>query len=175
MPARSKDCSRAGTVGALAGAAAEAVRLFLPALFPSWRFFDAIGPSPRLEIARLRAASDEPDHWAEARPLRRRLGLADCLGSFFWNPRWNETLFLVTCAEQAIRADFDPDDHGIREIRDRLRADLRADLGGEGDGAAPWFRFRILLLSRDGDTVRRDAVYTSPPYPVASSAADEGP
>ncbi|MCR9071495.1 MAG: hypothetical protein NXI18_07245 [Alphaproteobacteria bacterium] len=151
-------------IGSFVGAAANSVRLLLPALFPSWRFFDVIGPSPRIEVALLQTSDDAGNDWHEVRPRAERLGVAGYLRTFFFNARWNETLFLVTCAEGVIR---DESDQPLREIRDRLRADLSRDAGGS---AAPWFRFRIVLLSRDAGRVRRDVVFTSPAYTIADGA-----
>ena len=42
--------------------------LLLPALIPSWNFFDVIAPSPRIEIARL-VSVDTPRVWQEFAPL----------------------------------------------------------------------------------------------------------
>lgn len=148
-------------IRSFAAAAFNVLRLLLPALFPSWRFFDVIGPSPRIEVALLQTPDDAGDDWRDVRPRAAGLGIDGYLRSFFFNPRWNETLFLVTCAEGVIR---DESDHTVREIRDRLRADLNRP------GAAPWFRFRIALLSRHEGRVRRDVVFTSPAYPTVDGA-----
>ncbi|MFX4223930.1 MAG: hypothetical protein ACMVO3_25000 [Thalassobaculum sp.] len=151
-------------IRSFAGAAATSVRLLLPALFPSWRFFDVIGPSPRIEVALLGRPDDAGSDWREVRPRAERLGIAGYLRAFFFNPRWNETLFLTTCAEGVIR---DESDHTVREIRDRLRADVNRPGAGP---SAPWFRFRIALLSRHEGRIRRDVVFTSPAYPTAGGA-----
>lgn len=148
----------------LAGATLHTVKLLLPALFPSWRFFDVIGPSPRIEVADLAHPDAGAESWRDLRPRRARLGAAGYLRTFLFNPRWNETLFLVTCAEQLIR---DETDHSLREIRMRVRSDLHRE---SGDAAAPYFRFRIAMLSRHDGRVRRDVVFTSPPYPTAGEA-----
>lgn len=151
-------------IRSFAAAALNSLRLLLPALFPSWRFFAVIGPSPRIEVAALSHPDDDATAWRAVRPRPDRLGAAGYLRTFFFNPRWNETLFLVTCAEGVIR---DESDHTLREIRDRLRADLNRDADGT---AAPWFRFRIALLSRHEGRVRRDVVFTSPAYPTVDGA-----
>lgn len=151
-------------IRSFAAAALNSLRLLLPALFPSWRFFDVIGPSPRIEVARLQTPDNAGDDWREVRPRAAGLGIGGYLRSFFFNPRWNETLFLVTCAEGVIR---DESDHTVREIRDRLRADLNRPGAAP---SAPWFRFRIALLSRHEGRVRRDVVFTSPAYPTVDGA-----
>ncbi len=77
--------------------------LLLPALIPSWNFFDVIGPSPRIEYALLAAPDDGAGDWREFRPRPERLSIPAMLGRLFWNPRWNESLFLVACAERLMR------------------------------------------------------------------------
>jgi hypothetical protein len=138
------------------------LRLLLPALFPSWRFFDVIAPSPRIELAVVAdpdGAVPESDHvWRACRPTRPRMGIVDYVTAFFWNARWNETLFLATCAERLMQ---NPSEHSTREIRRRLRRDLTAE-----EAAAPCFRFRLVFVSRDAEAVRRDVAYVSPPYPT---------
>lgn len=145
------------------------LKLLMPALFPSWRFFDVIAPSPRIEVAIVDTdATGEPEEgaWSASRPGRARLGLVERLVSFFWNPRWNETLYLATCAERLMQ---DPSEHSLREIRRRLRRDL-ASQSVEAPLAA-CFRFRLVFVSREpeGKTERqrRDVAYVSPTYPMA--------
>ena len=36
----------------------QIIRLLLPALIPSWRFFDVVAPSPRIEFVLLETAGD---------------------------------------------------------------------------------------------------------------------
>ncbi len=45
--------------------------LLLPALIPSWNFFDVIAPSPRIEAARL-ASTDAQPVWREFRSRPQR-------------------------------------------------------------------------------------------------------
>ena len=149
---------------------ANTLKLLLPALFPSWRFFDVIAPSPRIEVA---VASDpeapapaEGSAWRDLRPKRHRIGLADRLVSFFWNPRWNETLFLATCAERLMQ---EPNEHSAQEIVCRVRADLLAEAADTNPSS--YFRFRLVFVSRDGERLRRDVAYVSPAYPTVSPSA----
>ncbi|WPZ36604.1 hypothetical protein T8K17_10695 [Thalassobaculum sp. OXR-137] len=143
------------------------LKLLLPALFPSWRFFDVIAPSPRIEVAAV-ADPDAPvpeeggAGWRDLRPKRDRIGPSDRVVSFFWNPRWNEILFLATCAERLMQ---EPSEHSAREIVRRLRRDLAWERS-----QAPFFRFRLVFVSREGDRLRRDVAYVSPPLPTAEAA-----
>ncbi|MBU1374370.1 MAG: hypothetical protein KKE02_21860 [Alphaproteobacteria bacterium] len=132
----------------------RAVSLLLPALIPSWRFFDAIGPSPRVEYALLPAADAAPRPWREFRPRPAHLSLAAMLGRLVWNPRWNETLFLVSCAERLMDQ---PTAHSEDEIFRRIDADVG------GAASQPWLCFRLVFLSREGDAITRDVLFQSEP------------
>lgn len=136
--------------------------LLMPALIPSWNFFDVIAPSPRIEYA-LRPSSAVPeDGWREFRPRPERLTVAERLRRLAWNPRWNETLFLVSCAERLIQA---PTDHSQDEIFARLAADLSAEAGLTGN--EPWLSFRLVFVSREGQELQREVLFQSAPRRLA--------
>lgn len=136
----------------------QALKLMLPALIPSWNFFDVIAPSPRIEYALLTSPTDASGVWREFRPRPDRLSLPAMLGRLFWNPRWNETLFLVSCAERLVEQ---LTAHGEDEIFRRIAADL----AHRSDGAAlpPWLGFRLVFLSRAGDAIRREVLFQPAP------------
>ena len=131
--------------------------LLLPALIPSWNFFDVIAPSPRIEFARL-AGPDEATarDWHEFRPRPQHVSPLAVLRRLFWNPRWNESLFVVTCAERLIDQ---PTAHSEDEIFRRIAADL-------GDEAG-WLTFRLVFLSRDGEAMVREVLFEAAPRPMA--------
>jgi hypothetical protein len=135
------------------------LKLLLPALFPSWRFFDVIGPSPRVEICLLEHPGDDRTGWRALRSRPLRLGVFDRLRAFFWNARWNETLHLANCAERFVQGQTE---HCTREIRRRVRSDLRA--AGDGAVPAPFFCFRLVFVSRHEGMIRRDVAFVSPPF-----------
>ena len=147
----------------------HALKLLMPALFPSWRFFDVIAPSPRIEVAMVDTpALGEPDEdaWRTCRPTPARLGPMDRIVSLFWNPQWNETLYLATCAERLMQG---AGEHPGREIRRRLRRDLasqRDESQATEEPRAAYFRFRLVFVSRQGERLRRDVAYVSPAYPT---------
>ena len=132
------------------------LKLLLPALTPSWRFFDSVGPSPRLEYALLATPQDAPD-WREFRPRPASLTPLEILRRLVWSPDRNESLFLTSCAERLLDAETP---HSANEILRRLAADAPA-------GAPPFLKFRILLIRRDGDALRREIAYVSPATPRA--------
>ncbi len=129
------------------------LQLLLPALIPSWRFFEVIEASPRIEYALLPTSDlDDAAEWREFRPRPQRLSVAALLGRLLWNPRWNETLFLVTCAERLMDA---PTAHSEDEIFRRIGADL-----ADGGAVEPWLAFRLILV--DDDTGRQVAWIADP-------------
>lgn len=128
------------------------LKLLLPALAPSWRFFDSIGPSPRIEYALTQTPQDEPADWRELRPRPAVLTFRDMLRGLFWNPDRNESLFLTSCAERLLAA---PTAHSREEIEARLVADLAPD-------AAPYVRWRIVTIQRQGARLAKDVAYASP-------------
>jgi hypothetical protein len=135
-----------------------ALRLLLPALIPSWNFFDVIAPSPRIEYALSPSKLDPPTDWRAFRPRPERVSPATMLRRLVWNPRWNETLFVASCAERLIDQ---PTDHGQDEIFRRIAADLAR----QPDGVAPepWLSFRLVFLSREGDAIGREVLFQSAP------------
>lgn len=131
--------------------------LLLPALIPSWNFFDVIAPSPRIEIARL-AAPDDARAWHEFRPRPRRVSPLEMLRRLVWNPRWNETLFLVSCAERLVDH---PTPHSEDEIFRRIAADLIREPG------EPWLVFRLVFVSRQGEAIEREVLFEAEPRRLA--------
>lgn len=130
--------------------------LLLPALVPSWNFFDVIAPSPRVEYALAGSRDAVLDAWAEFRPRPPHLSLAMMLARLLWNPRWNESLYLVSCAERLVE---EPTAYGEGEIFRRIAADL----AGRPD-AAPWLSFRLLFIDPTGE---REVLYQAAPRLLA--------
>ncbi len=135
------------------------LKLLLPALIPSWNFFDVIADSPRVEYSLLAAPDDRDGAWLEFRPRPQRVPLPAMIGRLLWNAQWNETLFVISCAERLMEA---PTEHSQNEIFRRIAADLteRPD--------APWLRFRIALLSEREGAIAREIAFISETRPIAS-------
>ena len=135
------------------------VSLLLPAIVPSWRFFDVIAPSPRIEFRRLATAEDDSVAWQEFRPRPAHVSLAQMAMRLFWNPGWNESLFLVSCAERLLD---EQTDHSREEIFNRI-----------GTGIAPeernsFLQFRLVVVSRKGDVIEKDVAYISEARNIAA-------
>ena len=144
------------------------LHLLLPALIPSWRFFDRIGPAPRIEFAMTGSQDDPLPDWREVRPRPARVPFVTMLGRLFWNRRRNESLYLVSCAERLVE---DPTAWRARELWDRVADIVRADASAFTDarhhdapshGPSPmWLRIRIVESMREGSRVPSDVVYES--------------
>lgn len=133
----------------------RSLSMLLPALIPSWRFFDTVAPSPRIEFTILENGN-ETQSWEEFRPRPEAVSVVTMLGRMFWNPHWNEQLFLVSCSERLMN---NPTRHSIDEISDRIRHDL-AQQGLTGD--EQHFQFRLVFVAREGAEIERQITYLSP-------------
>jgi hypothetical protein len=111
-----------------------------------------IAPSPRIEYALSADPAGEAE-WREFRPRPERVALPAMLARLLWNSRWNETLFLVSCAE---RLADQPTAHSCDEIFARIARGLSG-------GGPEWLRFRLVFVSRDGEAIDREALFVSEP------------
>lgn len=136
----------------------RALRLLLPALIPSWAFFKAVEPSPRIEWRLLSDTSEAPPAWQEFRPRPAHISLFQILIRLFWNPRWNETLYLVSLAERLMIA---PTTHSVEEIERCLTAEARRST--PTSGRPNRLQFQILFVSRDQDVLTETVTYLSTP------------
>jgi len=143
----------------------QPLKLLLPALIPSWRFFDVIAPSPRIEFALLETTQEIPDNWQEFRPRPTTLSMRNLLKRLFWNPRWNESLFLVSCAERLME---NPTDHSRVEIFNRIGNELKHKPPQEKH--LPYLQFRLVFLDRQDAEIHKRTIYTSPVHQYCESA-----
>jgi len=132
--------------------------LLLPALIPSWNFFDVIAPSPRVQYGLTAAAESEPQAWLEFRPRPERVSLLQMAQRLLWNPERNESLFLTSCAERLVQQ---PTQHSEDEIYKRIAADLATD--PDTPDSTPWLWFRLVFISRDGDGLSQEVLYEARP------------
>lgn len=137
------------------------LRLLLPALIPSWRFFDRVGPSPRVEYVIQTAAGDRPPLWREVRPRPARVSLPVMLGRLVWNPGWNEALYLVSCAERLLEH---PSEVRAAHLVSRVAAVLDTD-DEERGGEERVLRVRVVLVTGARGRVEHDVAFVSEPWP----------
>lgn len=107
----------------------QLLSLYLPVLFPSWRFFKEVLPVAEVEVW-------AEDRWVDALPRVGRLTWRGALVRLVWNPAWNNALFVVSCADRVVT---DPSDHGARELRRRIAWHHGAEA-----------RFRIVIREQVG-------------------------
>jgi hypothetical protein len=142
------------------------LRLLLPALVPSWRFFDRIGASPRIEYALSSVADAADSQWTEVRPNPARVSAPAMVGRLFWNPRRNETLYLVSCAERLIESPSPA--RGLRlwtHVADLLRVDGRATPD------ARFLRVRVIEARREDGQLVEWLRFVSEARPMTERAA----
>lgn len=145
----------------------------LPAVIPSWRFFDQIGPAPHIEWSvapRLTPGPAEEDieRWSPWQPVDSPPAHVTMLIAFarlFWNPRRNESLFIASCAERLLD---DPTPARADLLWTRVADIVRRtrSSGGPAETVARALRVRIVEVTRDGDRLARDVVYCSPARPL---------
>jgi hypothetical protein len=139
------------------------LRLLLPAIVPSWRFFDAVTASPRLDYALLPGANAIAQEWHAFRPRPAMLPLGTMLRRLLWNAQGNENLFLVSLAERLMHA-ASPETvaHSQRELLLRVARHLdRAGLSYRGD----FLQIRLRLVDRED--AEGQIVYLSAPCPLS--------
>jgi len=143
-------------------------KLLLPAVIPSWRFFDFIAPSPRVQFALLESRTSSASHWQEYRPKPAHISFASMLRRMIWNPYWNASLFVVSCSERLL---INPTPHSENEIFMRILADLNADSSISRKQYSA-IQFRLLLVSREGQQLTEEVVFYSD---IRSLPAQEEP
>lgn len=141
------------------------LRLILPILFPSWRFFSSIGPSPRVEVGFVTDAKASPADWLSIFPLPEKVGLVSGLVRLLHNPQWNERLYINTCAEHLFESHSEFHE---QQIAQRL---LSAVTSGEiiTPEAARYLIFRICTLVSEGDQLTEDVVFVSQSFSLLPS------
>ena len=133
--------------------------LLLPALVPSWRFFEAVEASPRVQWAALAYPDAVVAKWNDYRPPPMTMSIWAVLGRLFWNPGRNQALYMVSLAERLTLA---PTPHSIKEIFHLISAE-------RGTESAPYLQFRLVFVHRDktrlSDHLTQDVTYLSRPRP----------
>jgi hypothetical protein len=140
------------------------LRLLLPAILPSWRFFDAVTASPRVDYTLLTDDDECARCWQEFRPRPAMLHPGTMLRRLLWNPQWNEDLFLVSLAERLMSTASAPDTvaHSERELLLRVARHLDRNTAGNSH---LWLQIRLRFVGRasaEGSVVS-DIAYLSTP------------
>jgi len=112
--------------------------LLLPALIPSWRFFETIEASPRVQWAGVQGPDVSAAQWCDFRPRPSTLSIWTMFVRLFWNPRWNDGLYMVSLAERLTLASTP---HSLAEI-------FRLVGREHGAQSAPYLQVRLVFVSR---------------------------
>ena len=132
----------------------DTLKLLFPALIPSWNFFALIAPSPRIQFSLLTKEKDSDKSWQEFRPRPKRLSFLQMIKRMLWNPVWNESLYLVSCAERIIDA-YTP--HSEDEILARIENNLKLD----ANTTTTHLQFQIIVVQRKEKQLQETVVFTS--------------
>lgn len=130
--------------------------LLLPALIPSWRFFKAVQPSPRVEWAVSLSSSTSIETWQEFRPRPTHLSALQMAQRMFWNAEWNENLYLVSLSERLMGTGSE---HSLTELTTLVRCDVLERAPPFPSDA--YLQFRLVFVDRDGDDLHRHITYQS--------------
>lgn len=138
----------------------QLLRLLLPALIPSWRFFKEVAASPRIDIRHGAGP------WTAAATAPAALSGWQTLTRLVWNPVWTEHLFLASCAERLLE---EASPAALSKLQTRL-ARLAPPPVGET------LQFRLRLIDRVGDDLTDQVAFESAawvPRPAAGPLSDE--
>ncbi|MFY0595511.1 MAG: hypothetical protein JXQ85_03670 [Cognatishimia sp.] len=130
------------------------IDLLLPALFPSWRFFKQVGPSPRVEYRILNGG--QGSEWCESHPIPDDVGLGRMARRMIWNPARNTQLYMVALAERLVSGLVD---HSEAELN-RLIAENIPEVAGE-------IQFRLMFMTPEDDQIIGTVVYESQPVSLS--------
>jgi hypothetical protein len=139
------------------------LRLLLPAIIPSWRFFDAVTASPRLDYALLASADGTDGPWQEFQPRPAILTLGTMLRRLLWNPQWNETLFLVSLAERLMTSTSAQTElHSEQELLLRVARHLDLHAACRPDA---YLQIRLRFVGRTGsdEQIHSQVMFVSRP------------
>ena len=129
------------------------VKLLLPAFIPSWNFFDIIAPSPRIQYALFNSNNKLISNWEEFRPRPPQITFLENLLRLFWNPDWNENLFMMSCAERIMAEEGRENNvivqHSEQEILSRIEKYLKSSTHSNEFHRAISLQFRLEIHQRN--------------------------
>lgn len=126
---------------------------------PSWNFFDYITPSPRIQFTLLKQENDTPITWHEYRPCPAHLSLFQMLKRMLWNSHWNETMFVMGCAERL--AVNHNKTHSENEIFSRITSDLLNKTSEIDVHETSYLQFRLVFIEREASELIEEITFLS--------------
>ena len=138
------------------------LQLLLPVLMPSWRFFDSIGPAPRIDYAVFDEGDAAPRQWRPLALAPLRLSLGSMLVRLPYNAPRNDMLFLISCCERVL------DDEQALDVRARAHTEILRHVAmhahqtsaiGPHDDATIRLSFRIRQVRREHNALIEEVAY----------------
>ena len=143
----------------------ETIKLLLPALIPSWNFFDVIAPSPRIQFSLFKLKKTIGSEWENFRPQPQHVSLLDMFKRLFWNAEWNESLYMLSCAERlAQKISEETSLHCEKETVRRINNNLQ-----EKD--ATHIQIRLIFVKRINNEISEEVIYTTDILPLSDEVA----
>ena len=136
----------------------QSLKLLLPALIPAWNFFDVIAPSPRIQFTLLTKEDEPPHEWHEFRPRPVHISFTQMLKRMLWNPTWNESLYMLSCAERLIEK-YTP--HSEDEILQRIIKELKSTPEKALLLNATHVQFRLIVIQRKNEQLHEEPIFLS--------------
>lgn len=121
---------------------------------PSWRFFDEIAPSPRIEYRQLQGKDEKIDNWQNLSIRPEKISPYQTIFSLFHNPQWNNYLYINSCAENLMQ---EPSVEKEQEL-------AKATLATIKNTNINYFQFRLLFICREGQELKTYTGYISKIY-----------
>ena len=138
------------------------IKFLLPALIPSWNFFDVISPSPFIQFSLLKSNSTSEPIWHEFRPLPKHISFAQMLKRMLWNSRQNESLYLLSCAEKIVsNSSIQIVRHCESEILERISNDLLQGKNNLDLTEEMLIQFRLVFVKQKGLKSHEDIAFIS--------------
>ena len=147
------------------------LKLLLPAILPSWNFFDVIAASPRIQFVRLNCHREMLGDWQLFQPKPDHVSFFVMLSRILWNPDWNDSLFMVSCAERIVQNSSDESVcHSENEILTRIVRDECVE-NNHSDVCAltEYVQFRLVFVSREGDQLVQEVMFHSRAHALISA------
>ena len=141
------------------------LKLLLPIVFPSWRFFSAVESSSRIELGFVAEAHERPVVWDLFHVLPPQLDIITSIKQLFHNPHWNELLYMNTCAEHLGENNsvFYAQELGTRLVAAARNKKIMVD------ATACYLVFRIQRVSMQDETVTSETVFVSTAFELVSA------
>ena len=86
-------------------------------MISSWQFFKEVTPKLEIEFS----WNDDARNWQVLKLRAQNLSTIELIKSVFFNPQWNEALYIMDCAERLI---MNPSQERINQLKERIQMQL---------------------------------------------------